>query len=389
MGHVVRIVLVVVAGGAALAFGVKALRHWWAERAGRAYELTVDRTGTALRGGAAGLAAVLAGVLALPLLDLGPGGPSAGPAGSSAAAPVRPVVPSPPPRTPAPAPPPPEVHTLGHPAGGTLDQFGDGTRVWLPPQYGSRHAVHLAFPVLVVHLPGTAGTTPPGTAPAAGSPGTDLFDGFALAVQRGLADPFVLVLPPTCDRDAAALAEAALRYRVLPARTATGLMGIGADAPCAVREAFASPTRFAAAAGISGHYPSPAARPTATPPTPAPALPHPARNPSPGPSPTTRPAPRTGTGSATPTAAEIPLLLASRAGEGDSQTSALRLRDALRPHGDDVRLIDGIPSSRELFAQVAAYLTEKLDAPATPTSLPPASYPPPASAQPHKPAQTP
>lgn len=412
MGDVVRSVLVVVSGAAAAAFGLKALRHWWAERAGRAYELDVNRTGTALRGGAAGLAAVLAGVLALPLLDLHPGvtAPSASPAGSSAAAPAPDAVPSPPPRTPAPAPPPPEVRTLEHPAGGTLDQFRDGTRVWLPPQYASRHATHLAFPVLVVHLPSAAAKGPrPPYADIA-----DLFDGFTLAVRRGLADPFVLVLPPDCGHDVPALAEVARRYRVLPARTATGLMGIGADAPCALHEALATPARYGAAAGIAGHYPPPARQPSVPPPpatAPAGRNPTRTRTPSPNPSPSTphttapttappatrTPASSTASSTAPPTTpAATPLLLASLPGDTAAQTAALRLRDALHPHGDAVRLIDGIPSSRELFAQVAAYLTEKLDSPsaapapsAPTTSTPPAAYPPPVPTQPRKTAQTP
>lgn len=88
MADVVWSVLVVLAGAAAVLLGHRALRHWWAERAGRAYELPVDRGGTALRAAAAGAAALLAGVLALPLL----GGGSGGSGGSGGPAPVVPVV---------------------------------------------------------------------------------------------------------------------------------------------------------------------------------------------------------------------------------------------------------------------------------------------------------
>ena len=470
MGEVVRVVLVALSGAAALTFGLRALRHWSAERAGRAYELAADRIGTALRAGAAGLAAVVAGLLAFPFLGADLSADGAAPAGSRAAAPVPdglPTPPPPPPRTPAPAPPPPEVRTLDHPAGGTLDQLRDGTLVWLPPQYGSPHATHLAFPVVVVHLPSTAApatTAPAATAPggsatpaaparptaarsdALASPGTahstalahstaanvasahsgsaqpawparpaaqhltsphpptaspalsaaaslahgpaattsapnpltaDLFRGFTLAVQRGRADPFVLVMPAGCGHDSGALTEAAARYRVLPARTATGLMGIAADAPCAVREALADPGRYGAAAGISGQYPSsltesvpPSGAPPTTPPaahpappspsTASPARPNPSRTPLPSPSPL---APHTST----------PLLLATVTGETSARAAALRLRDALHPRAGDVRLIDGIPSRRELFAQVAGYFTEKLDGPTTaptPTTSP-------------------
>jgi hypothetical protein len=400
VGEVVRVVLVALSGAAALTFGLRALRHWSAERAGRAYELAVDRAGTALRAGAAGLAAVVAGVLAFPLLGVDLSPDPAAPAGSRAAAPVPDGVPDgvpappPPPRTPAPAPPPPEVRTLDHPAGGTLDQLRDGTLVWLPPQYGSPHATHLAFPVVVVHLPGTAApssatapTSPSGPAATASPLAPDLFRGFTLAVQRGRADNFVLVIPAGCGHDAGALTEAAARYRVLPTRTATGVLGIDADAPCAVREALAAPGSYGAAAGISGQYPSPltqTAPPPVAPPTAPPAAPgaHPA---PPGPSnaaPVHPTSPRTPQPDPSPSAphTSTPLLLATLTGETSARAAALRLRDALHPRAGDVRLIDGVPSRRELFAQVAGYFTEKLDGPTTtptrtptPTTAPPVS----------------
>lgn len=343
MADVVRSVTMVLAAASAVLLGHRALRHWWAERAGRAYELPVDRTGTALRTGAAGAAALLAAALALPLLGGSSGQDGAG-AGSAAPAPAPVVVPSPPARTPEPAPPPPEVRTLGHPAGGTLDQLQDGTRVWLPPQYASPKAAGIGFPVVVAHLPATA-------AP-------DLYGGFALAVKRGLADSFVLVLPTGCARDSArdlahdsaAVAEAARRYRVLVARTATGVIGVGADAPCVVREALATTGRYAAAAGISGLYPSL---------TPSP-LPHPS------------------------------LLLATTSGETAADAAALRLRADLHPHGDEVRVIDGVAAHRELFALVARYLTEKLDGPARiVTPLSPSPPPPPSAAPSPAPSSAP
>ncbi|WUH92802.1 hypothetical protein OG900_23615 [Streptomyces sp. NBC_00433] len=318
MADVVQSVTMVLAGAAAVLLGHRALRHWWAERAGRAYELPVDRTGTAVRAGAAGAAALLAAALAVPLF--GGGGDEVG---TGAAAPALVAVPPPPARTPEPAPPPPEVRTLGHPAGGTLDQLQEGTRVWLPPQYASPKAAGIGFPVVVAHLPADGEA--------------DLYSGFVLAAKRGLADPFVLVQPTDCAHGSAtALAQAARRYRVLAARTATGLIGAGADAPCAVREALATTGRYGAAAGISGLYPPLA------------------------PSPLPRPS----------------LLLALATDDTAARAAALRLRDALHPHGDEVRVIDGIAARRELFAQIAGYLTEKLDGPAKTVTPPPASVSP-------------
>ncbi|SHL19050.1 hypothetical protein SAMN05216499_10333 [Actinacidiphila paucisporea] len=319
----------VLAGAAAVLLGHRALRHWWAERAGKAYELPVDRSGTAVRAGAAGTAALLAAALALPLL--GGGGREEVDAGAAALAPV--LVPPPPARTPEPAPPPPEVRTLGHPAGGTLDQLQDGTRVWLPPQYASRKAAGIGFPVVVAHLPADAET--------------DLYGGFALATKRRTADSFVLVLPAHCAPGSAhgpatALAEVARRYRVLAARTATGVIGVGAGAPCAVREALATTGRYGAAAGISGLYPPLAPS----------SLPRPS------------------------------LLLAVATGDTAARAATLRLRAALHPHGDEVRVIDGIAAHRELFAQIAGYMTEKLDGPAKTVTPPPAPVSPAAPAPP-------
>lgn len=335
MADVVRSVSMVLAGAAAVLLGHRALRHWWGERAGRVYELPVDRAGTAMRAGAAGAAALLAAALAVPLPGAGHVRARAGAAVATApvavpSPPARPpgATPTPPVPPPVLPPPPPEVHTLGHPAGGTLDQFQDGTRVWLPPHYTAPKAARTSFPVVVAHLPATADA--------------DVYGGFVLATKRGLADSFVLVLPADCARDSAAVTEAARRYRVLAARTATGVMGVGADATCAVREALATTSRYRAAVGVSGLYP-PLAVSGLRPRRPGPSsLPH------------------------------SSLLLATATGETAARAAALRLRDALHPHGDEVRLIDGIAAHRRRFALIAGYLTEKLDGPSRTVTPPPA-----------------
>ncbi|MBD0740305.1 hypothetical protein [Streptomyces sp. CBMA29] len=311
MADVVLSVLLLAATAAAVLLAHRALRHWWSERAGRPYELPADRLGTALRAGAAGVAALTALALAVPLLsdsrdtgraDLAPAGES-----SAEAAATVPPAPS---RTPAPAPPAPEMRTVGHPAGGTLMELRDGIRVWLPPRYASAGAASLVYPVVLAHLP------------ASGAP--DLFEGFAVQAKRGLANPFLLVMPRDCGQDpVAVLAEAARHFRALPASGAHAVIGLGAQAPCAVHEALAHPGRYRAAAGISGTYP---------PPAPA-AGPHPA------------------------------LLLAATTAELAPRASALRLRAALRPRGDQVRIIDGVRVRREMYALVAGYLTEKLEGP--------------------------
>lgn len=391
MADVVRLVLLVLLGAGAAGLGHWAVRHWWRERLGRAYELPVDRTGTVVRAGAAGVAAVMAGVLALIMA----GGPHSGeqptasdvtPAAVAAGAPPPPA--APPARTPEPAPPAPAARTIGHPAGGVLEQLPDGTRVWLPPRYTSPRAARIAFPVALVHLPAASEA--------------DLFAGFARAAQRGLADPFVLVLPTTCSfpstahtpvtpnpsaavspgapatpgpgaaaststpaspaptataappaDDLTALAEAARRYRLLTARTATAVIGAGADAPCAVNGALATPGRFGAAAGISGLYPPPAPS----------SLPGAAKPPTPNSSASSPSARRT-------SAPRPSLLLTTAPGETAAQTAARRLRDALHPGYDQVRLLTGPAAHRDLYAQVAAYFTEKLDGPATTTTTP-------------------
>lgn len=298
----------------------RALRHWRTERAGRVYELPVDRRGTAARAGAAGAAAVVAAALGVSLLH--GGGGSGGGRGSAdaaglvpaAAAPVAtPSVPPPPPRTPEPAPPAPEVHTIGHPAGGTLQQLSDGTRVWLPPLYDSRRAATLAYPVVVARVSGDAKA---------------VFEGFARAAQKKRADLFVVAVPADCTRDdGVVLAEVARRYRTLTGPAASGLLGVGGQAPCAVREALTSDGRFGAAAGASGTYRGITATPGA----------HPT------------------------------VLLASAAGESGARASALRLKASVAagPDGgrrDAVRVLDAL-ARRDVFSQVAAFMTEKLAGP--------------------------
>lgn len=309
MADAVLTALLLLAVGVALVLALRAVRHWHRERLGLAYELPVDRRGTLLRAAASGAVALLAALLAVPVLH-GPAAraPAAAPARRVAATLPR-LLPPPPPRTPEPAPPPPRVRILGHPARGVLQALPDGTRVWLPPRYGSARAAGLAYPVVLVYS-------------APGDP--DLYPAFARRADLGLADSFLLVSPPACGPDpSAVLAEVARRYRVLAARSARAVVGIGPQAPCAVHEALAHPDRYRAGVGVSGRYP-PLARPTA---------PHPA------------------------------LLLAADSGERAARASALRLRAALRPVGDQVRLIDGVARRRDLLGLVDSYLTEKLDGP--------------------------
>ena len=79
----------------------------------------------------------------------------------------------------------------------------------------------------------------------------DLYAGFVSAVQKKKADLFALVIPPGCDRDSlGALAEAGRRYRLLTAQSARGVLGIGADAPCAVREALTTTGRRRGRRGV-------------------------------------------------------------------------------------------------------------------------------------------
>ena len=328
---VVLYALLTVAGAAAVALARSALRHWWEQRAGRVYELPVERAGTVLRGAGSALAAAVAITLGV-CLPSGPGAPSlsAHRPVTAAGPPSSPPRPRPVPSDPADAglvPP----RTLGHPAGGTLHELSDGTRVWLPPQYDYPDSAGLYFPLVVAHID-----------PA----DPDLFAGFAAQSLRGLADPFVVVLPARCDdgpgaRPASVPAAVARLYRVLPGRPARALLGADGEADCVVRQQLTDPRGFATAIGVSGGYeeidrsgPPPyfsadgryAGRD----------MPRPA------------------------------LLLAVPSGEENARRSALALRGRVRGVSAEVRVLDGIAPRRRLFALVAGYATEMLDSPDRP-----------------------
>lgn len=297
------------AAATATALALSALRHWWAERAGRPYELPVNRTGTAVRATAAALAAAAALAVLYPYAGWG-----ARPAHNVAVhTPVRAPL-----RAPAPAPaptpePPARPRTIAHPAHGTLQQLADGTHIWLPAQYGYTSAADLDFPLVIAYAPKAQVN--------------DLLTAFAAHADRGLADPFVVVLPSPDRCGTATPTELLDGYRIAPARTARALLGLGDEAaPCAVTEALTHPGRYEAVAAASATYDRP-------------------------------PLPR----------ARTQLLLATPAGDEARAASALRLRDALRAAGPgEVRILDGIDPPRRLLALIAGYFTEKLDGPAHP-----------------------
>jgi len=320
------------AAAATVLLAHRTVRYWRNQLAGRPYELPVDRLGAALRATAATTTAALAATLTVTVLHAGPAphttaeATASRPATAAHQPPRTAAPPPPPPRTPEPAPPPPEVRTAGHPAGGTLQVLRDGTRVWLPPYYDSPRAAAIAYPVVVAHT----GDDP------------DLYDGFVLGARQHEADLFVLVMPPLCapapgsqgPSPDTVLAEVASRYRTLTSVKARGVLGVGAQASCAVQEALTSAGRYGAAAGVSGTYGAP-------------------------------PSPAAGKATAawTGAAAHPPLLLATGAGEDGARDSGRRFRTALHPQGDAVRVLDGIAPRKQLFAEVAAYFTEKLDGP--------------------------
>ncbi|MDX3238466.1 hypothetical protein PV392_22800 [Streptomyces sp. ME03-5709C] len=331
---VVLYALLTAAGAVAVALARSALRHWWQQRAGRAYELPVRRAGTVLRGAGSALAAAVATTLAV-CLPAGPGDRTPPPPGRVTAAgppPSRPSAPPPPRPRPVPSDPvdaglvPPR--TLGHPAGGTLQQLSDGTRVWLPPQYDYPDSAGVYFPLVVAHID-----------PA----DPDLFAGFAAQSLRGIADPFVVVLPARCEAALPAPVPAAVArlYRVLPGRPARALLGVDEDAACVVRQQLADPRGFTTAIGVSGGY---------------------AGIDRSGPPPDS-PADRNTMGRATPRPA---LLLAVPSGQEAARRSAVALRGRVRDMSTEVRLLDGIAPRRRLFALVAGYATEKLDGPYRP-----------------------
>jgi hypothetical protein len=299
---------------ATAALARSALRHWWAERAGRPYELPVAYAGTVVRAAGAAVAAAVVAVAICWGSGLGGGPGGAHPAHIAAEpAPARaPAPPVRPRRNPAPAPArdPGPPRTVAHPAGGTLQRYADGTRVWLPPQYGYPSAAGLDFPYVVAYM------AQDDDAPA-------LLGAFDTHVRSGLADPFVVVLPARCGAE---VPEAVTdRYRLAPVRSARALLGLGDQAPCAVREALAHPEHYQAAAGISGTYDD----------------------------------------MALPRRSTTDFLLATPSGEEEHAASALRLRDEMQDL-TEVRILDGITPRRRLLGLVAGYFTEKLDGPESP-----------------------
>ncbi|MFF7211166.1 hypothetical protein ACFZAU_11615 [Streptomyces sp. NPDC008238] len=334
---VVLYALLTVAGAVAVVLARSALRHWWEQRAGRAYELPVERAGTLLRGAGSGLAAAVAITLGVCLAP-GSGAPSLSPPRQVTAAGPSPSRPSSPPR-PRPRPVPSDPvdaglvppRTLGHPAGGTLQELSDGTRVWLPPQYDYPDSAGVYFPLVVAHID-----------PA----DPDLFAGFAAQSLRGVADPFVVVLPASCDAGPgagpASVPDAVARlYRVLPGRPARALLGADGDAACVVRQQLTDPRGFATAIGVSGGYEGIDRS---------------------GPPPYSY----AGGGYAGRDMPRPALLLAVPSGEEDARRSALALRGRVRGVSAEVRVLDGIGPRRRLFALVAGYATEKLDGPDRP-----------------------
>lgn len=217
--------------------------------------------------------------------------------------------------------PPARPRTIAHPADGTLQQLADGTHIWLPEQYGYASAADLDFPLVIAYAPKAQVNS--------------LLTAFAAHTARGLADPFVVVLPGPGRCGTAVPTKLLDGYRIAPARTARALLGLGDEAaPCAVNEALAHPGRYEAVAAASATYDQP--------------------SPAPG---DDRPR----------TPARTQLLLATPAGDEARAASALRLRDALRAAGPgEVRILDGIDPPRRLLALIAGYFTEKLDGPAHP-----------------------
>ncbi|WP_371480753.1 hypothetical protein [Kitasatospora sp. NBC_00315] len=273
--------LVATAGGVWLARD--ALARWRDLRVAQTYELAADRRPMLVRAAGAALCGAFVGVLAV-LTVLGiVGGRAAGPppleearaaGGSRQAAPPpsesAPVAVAPAAAAPAPTPVVTRFASIGHPAGGDLQEAEvagrDGhphkVRVWLPAEYGKDPAAR--FPVIVLH-----GASPRKTAD---TEVPDVFDGVASAVQLGRSRAFIVVAPEgpsgtahPCDLLAAApLASAdddALRaavsatFRTVPAGPAGwGALGVDGGAPCAAAVALARPDLYGAAAAVSGRY---------------------------------------------------------------------------------------------------------------------------------------
>ncbi len=339
---VLSVVPLAVAAAGAVPLARGAARQWRGQLAGRPYELPENYRPALLR--AAASAAVLTAGIALAISLPGDGGTAPATTATAAARAAHAPPPaarpsalahtSPPHRRPAPPPPPtaapPVPRTLAGPAGGTLQAFADGTRVWLPPQYAYASAAHRTFPLVVAYLPAAAPEDEP------------LFPAFARRVAAGKADPFVVVLPAGCDADPVRAADlAAGVYRTVPGTSARAVMGVGARAACALRTALTRPGDFGAYVGVAGTYDGGA-------------VPMPSG----------------------PLGTSPNVMLASGTGEPRERDSSLRLRNALRQRaGVRVRVVDGVPASRSLgggqrrheLALAAQYLTEELAAPGVQT----------------------
>jgi hypothetical protein len=322
-------VLLVSPAAATALLARSAVTRWSTERAGKVYELPADYRAAAVRAIAAALvlAAAVALVVRLPdgsngtyaqvRLNSGVAAPAApNPAPPSGDSAVSPPVSAPPSEEPP--------RTIGNPAGGTLQELADGTRVWLPPQYGSPDAASRAFPLVVAYLP-------PGTPDA-----DDLYPAFQ-PHRVGYTDPFLLVLPPRCPADPSSVLDAVgRRYRTMPESVAHAVLGVGDLAPCAVRDGLAHPDRYRAAVGVSGTYDDLFASDLFASGAPAGRRPH--------------------------------VLLASATGEDTQRASATRLREELRRKGTRVRILERVNAGarlgggahRRVIALAAGYLAQQL-----------------------------
>lgn len=255
------VLLLLVAALAAVRLARLGFAGWREQAAGATYGLPGDRRRPLLHGAGAATAGLCAAIL---MVAVGSG--HGAPAGSGAS--TRSLV-GHSPGTPSAAAVP-SFATVGHPAGGELLQgslpAADGSlrtvRVWLPPQYSQE--ARARFPVVVLQS-GTPGRTADTEAPY-------VFDGFADAVNRHRAVPFVVVAPqasPGTERPCELLAAApeavpddpvlraavAARFRTLPAGPqGWETLGVGAAAPCAAAAGLGRPDLYGAAAALSGRY---------------------------------------------------------------------------------------------------------------------------------------
>ncbi|MFC9325047.1 hypothetical protein [Kitasatospora sp. NPDC057015] len=257
-----------------------ALARWRDLRSAQTYELTGEQRPVLLRAAGAVLCAVCVVASAVPLVlgSLGGSGAGSGLALEDTRTGTAPKPAAPPPgeaaapaqAAPAPAPVVTRFESIGHPAGGDLQEASvagrDGhphkVRVWLPAEYAKDP--NARFPVIVLH-----GATPRKTAD---TEVPDVFDGIASAVQTGRSRPFVVVVPEApsgterpCDLVAAApqavADDAALRtavaaaFRTAPAGPAGwGVLGVEGGAPCAAAAGLSRPDLYGAAAAVSGRY---------------------------------------------------------------------------------------------------------------------------------------